>query len=54
MNRKLNKITKDKEAKKNSLNPIVKMITDNKIIIRAIRDGKNLADLKDINLINPI
>lgn len=54
MNQELNKISKDKEAKKSSLNPIIKLMDGNKIIIRAIRDGKNLADLKDIDLVNPI
>jgi hypothetical protein len=54
MNQKLNKVSNDKEKRKNSLNPIVKIISDNKTVIAAIRDGKNLSALKDITLTNPI
>jgi hypothetical protein len=54
MNQKLNKVSNDKEKRKNSLNPIVKIISDNKTVIAAIRDGKNLPALKDIPLTNPI
>jgi hypothetical protein len=54
MNQKLNKVSNDKEKRKNSLNPIVKIISDNKTVIAAIRDEKNLSALKDITLTNPI
>jgi hypothetical protein len=49
----LNKIS-DKETPKKIPNPITKMVEDKKSIVKAIREGKNLSELKGINLVSPI
>lgn len=49
----LNKIA-DKEPEKKSINPIAKIIEDKRVIVKAIREGKDLSQLKDINFASPI
>jgi hypothetical protein len=35
-------------------NPFIKMIEDKKRIVSAIRNGKDLSKLKDINFVSPL
>ena len=43
-----------KVKEKSYVNPLIKMLGDKKSIINAIRDGRNLSTLKDVNIVSPI
>ncbi|WP_316811482.1 hypothetical protein [Pedobacter heparinus] len=44
----------NKGGNKFRVNPFIKMIEDKKRIAEAIRNGKDLSKLKDINFVSPL
>lgn len=45
---------KDKGTQISKSNPLIKMVEDKKLVIQAIREGKDLSKLKGIKFVSPI
>ena len=50
----MEQVKKTGSTAKNHYNPIKKMIEDKKVVIKAIKNGKNLTELKGIKIVNPL